>query len=96
MTRTGRDELLNMLAELAALQRANAERLSRVERCLSAVTAALPSLKADDRVDRDQIDAGGLERALSSEERRFLIDEATEALDPDSDSHARPRRFLDS
>jgi hypothetical protein len=75
---------MELLAELAALQRENADRLSRVERCLSFVTAALPALAADGRPE-----------PLTGEDRRSLLEDAADVLDDVYDG-PRPRRHLDS
>jgi hypothetical protein len=40
-------ELLEMLRELAAIQRTNADRLERLERCFSLVSTALPGIMAE-------------------------------------------------
>jgi hypothetical protein len=98
MARRESDELMEMLRELAALQRENAERLSLVERCLALVTAALPSLAAGLRGGKAEVagEHADPRELLSSEDQQVLFDEAAEALDHDYEENARPRRFLNS
>ena len=95
MAGRGSDELMELLSELAALQRENAERLLRVERCLTLVTAALPSLASDlgGAPAGDRSESG---HSLTGEERRMLLEDAADVLDQDRDGEARPRRLLDS
>jgi hypothetical protein len=83
MARRGQDaELLEMLRELATIQRANAARLERLEEWFGAVRTALPALMVEP-----------VEQRKAAETRRFVLDEI--ANDPIIDGGAprRPRRL---
>jgi hypothetical protein len=99
MSGRGNGELLEMLRELTTLQRENARRLSRVEKCLALVSAALPSLAADLR-NAAQSDAVALAidpaDLLTGEEQRTYLEQASEALEFDDIDDPGRRKFLDS